>query len=93
MQRSKKNGLPLLAIDLGGTKILAALISAEGKILTRKQTPTLAGGGAQPVISRRLSAQAVRIVSSQLGDDAGVLDAAVFACQQGDGRGGQHEGS
>ena len=54
MQKARKHGLPLLAIDLGGTKILAALISAEGKILARKQNPTLADDGAQPVINRIL---------------------------------------
>jgi len=88
MQKAKKNGLPLLAIDLGGTKILAALISAEMSNLLLQP--------ARQVIrerAHRLSAQAVRIVTSQLGDDAGVLGAAVFARQQGDGRGGQHEGS
>ena len=43
--------------------------------------------------AHRLSAQTVRIVTSQLGDDAGVLGAAVFARQQRDGRGGHYEGS
>jgi len=45
MQKARKNGLPLLAIDLGGTKILAALISAEGKMLALKQNLTLADDG------------------------------------------------
>jgi glucokinase len=35
-----------------------------------------------------LSAQAVRIVTAQLGGNAEVLGAAVFARQQGEGRGG-----
>ncbi|MFC1913271.1 ROK family protein [Chloroflexota bacterium] len=55
MQKVEKNGLPLLAVDLGGTKILATLISAEGKILARKKTLTLANAGAQPVINRMLT--------------------------------------
>jgi glucokinase len=41
----------------------------------------------------QLSAQAVQIVPAQLGNDAGVLGAAVFALQQKTGRGEQNEDS
>jgi glucokinase len=41
----------------------------------------------------QLSVQAVQIVPAQLGNDAGVLGAAVFALQQKTGRGKQNENS
>jgi len=40
----------------------------------------------------QLPAQVVCIVPAQLGDDAGVIGAAIFARQQGLGLGGQDEG-
>ena len=42
MQGTKKHELPVLAIDLGGTKILAAIISNKGKVLAREYCLTLA---------------------------------------------------
>ncbi len=56
MQGTKKHGLPVLAIDLGGTKILAAIISTKGKVLARKHYLTLANEGPQSVINRIFSA-------------------------------------
>ena len=56
MQETEKPGLPVLAIDLGGTKILAAIISNKGKIVAKKHHPTLADEGPQPVINRIFSA-------------------------------------
>jgi len=46
---------PLLAIDLGGTKIVAALVSSKGEIMAREYTPTLAEEGTEAVIGRILS--------------------------------------
>lgn len=48
--------LPVLAIDLGGTKILAAVISAGYQIMAREYRLTLADEGPQAVISRIFSA-------------------------------------
>ena len=48
--------LPVLAIDLGGTKIMAALISHQGQVMAREYHLTLAGEGPQSVINRILSA-------------------------------------
>ncbi len=56
MQEAEKHGLPVLAIDLGGTKILAAIISDKGKILARKHYLTLADEGPQSVINRIFAA-------------------------------------
>jgi len=56
MKKTKKCGLPVLAIDVGGTKIIAALISNRGQVVAREYQPTLADEGPQPVINRILSA-------------------------------------
>jgi len=46
---------PVLAVDLGGTKIVTALISPKGEILSREYTPTLAEEGVDAVIGRILA--------------------------------------
>ncbi len=46
---------PVLAVDLGGTKIVTALVSTEGEILSREYIPTLAEEGAPAVIRRIVS--------------------------------------
>ena len=56
MKETKKLGLPVLAIDVGGTKIIAAVISDNGQVMAREYQPTLADEGPQPVINRILSA-------------------------------------
>ncbi len=56
MQKAKKSELPVLAIDLGGTKIIAAIISDKGQVMAREYYLTLAEEGPQPVIARVLSA-------------------------------------
>ncbi|MBI4188738.1 MAG: ROK family protein [Chloroflexi bacterium] len=56
MPRVKKPKSPVLAIDIGGTKIITALISDEGKMLAREYHLTLADEGPQAVIDRMLSA-------------------------------------
>jgi glucokinase len=47
---------PVLAVDLGGTKIVTALITPQGEILSREYTPTLAEEGVKAVIARMLAA-------------------------------------
>jgi glucokinase len=49
---SKKPALPVLAIDLGGTKIASAIVSDTGKILARDYRLTLADEGVEPVMGR-----------------------------------------
>ncbi|MFB5760152.1 ROK family protein [Paenibacillus medicaginis] len=44
-----------LGIDLGGTKMLAALIDEQGQIVAKNQEPTLAERGAEDVIRRLIS--------------------------------------
>ena len=43
---------PVIGVDLGGTKIAAALVSPSGQILARGLTPTMAADGPGPVIER-----------------------------------------
>jgi len=46
--------MPVLAIDLGGTKIVAAIIN-KGQVIAKEYQPTLADEGVQSVIKRILS--------------------------------------
>ena len=55
MQESEKHSLPVLAVDLGGTKVIIAIISADGQLIAEERYPTLAGEGPQAVIDRLLS--------------------------------------
>jgi glucokinase len=52
MQEAK----PVLAIDLGGTKIIAALVSHQGQVMAKEYYHTLAKEGPQSVINRIFSA-------------------------------------
>jgi glucokinase len=45
-------GTPLLAIDLGGSKIVTALVSPEGEIIAREYVLTLAEEGAEAIVHR-----------------------------------------
>jgi len=47
---------PVLAVDLGGTKIIAAAVLPSGKIVSRSYCLTLADEGPEAVIGRLLSA-------------------------------------
>ena len=55
MPQTKKQGLPILAIDLGGTKIIAAIVSGDGQVLAKERRLTLADEGPSSVINRLLS--------------------------------------
>ena len=50
MAESKGQKL-ILAVDLGGTKIAAALATTQGEILSRKRNPTIAQAGPDAVIN------------------------------------------
>ena len=56
MQKSGRNELPVLAIDVGGTKIFAAVISSKGQVMAGEYYLTLADEGAEAVINRIFSA-------------------------------------
>jgi glucokinase len=59
-------GKPVLAVDLGGTKIVTALITPQGEILSREYIPTLAEEGVEPVIKRILSSAAALVKNADL---------------------------
>ncbi|MFC1897547.1 ROK family protein [Chloroflexota bacterium] len=77
MQETKKSELPVLAIDLGGTKILTAIISNEGQVMAREYCLTLANEGPEAVISRILSA--INHILSQINIDLSQLDSISIA--------------
>lgn len=47
---------PVLAVDIGGTKIITAIISGDGRVAARDRCLTLAAGGVSSVIDRLFSA-------------------------------------
>lgn len=49
---TSRQDAPVLAADIGGTKIITALVSADGRILARDTRPSLAAQGAGAVIGR-----------------------------------------
>jgi glucokinase len=57
---------PVLAVDLGGSKIVTALVSPGGEILSREYIPTLAEEGAPAVIGRIVSSAASLIKNADL---------------------------
>ncbi len=55
---------PVIAVDLGGTKIAAGIVSAGCEILAREYCPTLADEGIEAIIERVVSAVG-RLISRQ----------------------------
>jgi glucokinase len=82
-------GKPVLAIDLGGTKIVTALITPQGEILSREYTPTLAEEGVKAVIARILAAAsgALRNASLPYPSLSGIAIAAAGAIDSEKGHG------
>ncbi len=52
MRETEGQSKPVLAIDLGGTKIITAIVSNKGQVIARDQFPTLRDEGPQPIINR-----------------------------------------
>lgn len=52
MSYKAKPSAPVLAVDIGGTKILAAVVSPEYEVLADSRVPTNAAGGPGEVIAR-----------------------------------------
>ena len=87
MKGSGKHEPPVLAIDLGGTKIYTALVSGTGQVIAREQHPTLADEGPGAVIERIVSAvdyllSLRKIDSSQL-DSISIAAAGAIDSHQG----------
>ncbi len=77
MQKIEKHALPVLAVDLGGTKITAALISDKGQVVAKEYCLTLANEGPQSVVERMLSS--TDRVLSQKNMDVSQLDSISIA--------------
>jgi len=78
MQKTKNNELPVLAIDLGGTKIAAALISSDNRVMDKTHSLTLVSEGLQPVTSRIFS-MIDRLLSQSNTDPARLYGIAIAA--------------
>ena len=63
---SPAEGKPVLAIDIGGTKIVTALISPKGEILAREYSATLADEGADAIIKRMVSTAGDLVANANL---------------------------
>jgi glucokinase len=72
---------PVLAVDIGGTKILSALFSAEGEMLSREVRPTLTEEGVASTIARLVSA--IEDALTQHGLSASGVGAICIACAGG----------
>lgn len=52
IKMENRNNLPALGLDLGGTKIAAAIVTAEGQLASRQQRMAMAYEGPRAVIAR-----------------------------------------
>ena len=43
--------MSILAVDVGGTKLAAGLVSDQGELLVRRTTPTVAGTDAEALFA------------------------------------------
>ena len=87
MPKTREHELPVLAVDLGGTKILTAVISGSGQMVAKERCLTQADEGPQSVINRLLSALdyilgTKNIDSSQL-DSIGIAAAGAIDSERG----------
>jgi len=71
----------VVAVDIGGTKIMVALFSADGKILVKKVLPTLANEGVYTIVERLYSAIIAVLDSKNI--SLVELDAICIACAGG----------
>jgi glucokinase len=76
-----KNNKPIIAVDIGGTKIMLALFSADGKILDRSGDFTHASDGVNTVVKRLVSAINDIILKNKLTPPQ--IDAVSIACAGG----------
>lgn len=72
---------PVLAVDIGGTKIMVALFGADGKIQAKDTRPTLASEGVDAVVERLYTAMQDILKSDNLAFSQ--LEAISIACAGG----------
>jgi glucokinase len=73
---SSATGAPVIGLDLGGTKIAAALFGADGTVLARHTRPTPARDGA-PAVLDALAAAAAEVDPARLATALGIAAAGV----------------
>ncbi len=76
-----KNAKPIIAVDIGGTKMLVALFGADGKIKAKITRPTLASEGADSVIEQLCLAIKEILKKNEISFSQ--LDAISIACAGG----------
>ena len=81
MNTDNSGAKPVLAVDIGGTKILLALFSPDGILLARDRIPTLDEAGYETVI-RRLT-EAMRVFIQRQGLAADAISGIGVACAGG----------
>jgi glucokinase len=72
---------PVVAVDIGGTKILTALFSADGKIQSTNVRATLADEGSDAVVGRLMTAIKEIVTKNKM--SLSQLDAISIACAGG----------
>src|SRR5262245_57764010 len=75
--------MPILAVDVGGTKLAAGLVSEDGALLSRRATPTVEGTDAE-VLFGALAALVQTV------DPDGVATCVGVGCGGPMDRGGEH---
>ena len=81
MRKKSLSLKPVVAVDIGGTKIMVALFSADGKILVKKVLPTLANEGVDAIVERLYSA--IKAVVDSRNISLPETDAICIACAGG----------
>jgi glucokinase len=76
-----KNNKPVIAVDIGGTKLLVALFSTDGKMRTNTVCPTSAGEGVNAVIERLVTVIEDILIQNKLTPNK--IDAISIACAGG----------
>ena len=76
-KKIKKQKSYVVGVDLGGTKILAAVVNPKGEILSEVKRPTMPASGAENIVKRM--AEAVRQAIAEAGAPKRVLAVGVGA--------------
>ena len=83
----ESNRRPVLAVDLGGTKIIAAVVLLDGKIASRHYHLTLADKGPEAVIRTLLSASNTAMAQAKLSTSeltgVGIAAAGILNTEEG----------
>jgi glucokinase len=81
LKTQKSKVKTVLAVDVGGTKIMTAVFAPGGKMLSKNVSPTLVNEGVDSTIERLISA--IRAALARQGLETADLDAIGIACAGG----------